>query len=183
MALHDTDGLIVETGPDLTPSLPDPASVPGRSHDLTNTASSSAVWGSVGALPFSVDGVGLATLTVPRGSSLRVQSDGTRWVHIRQSGSRASFAGTAVTDAGGNAVFTFPAGLFPVAPVAEASVQAAASSNPIDYRVTALSATGATVHVRQSPTLVVLSLSVLGVSAPLAGVTVHLAATPPGTAS
>lgn len=183
MSLYDSSSLVLTGDGDALPTLPDPATVSGRTHDLTNTTVSAAVWGSTGATPFLVDAAPVATLTVPRGGRARVQSDGTRWVLIRDAGAKASFAGTAVTDAGGNAVFTFPAGLFPAAPVVEASVQATAGANPIDYRVTAVSATGATVHVRQSPTLVVLSLSVLGVSAPLAGVTVHLAATLPGTAS
>lgn len=180
MALHSTDGLVIEVA-SATGTLPDPVGLNGRTHDLSNTHTAAAVWGSTGALPFSVDGVGVATLSVPRGGSARVQSDGTRWVLIRDIGTRPSFAGTAVTNASGDAVFAFPAGLFPAAPVAVATLQAADSQNPIDFRITALTATSCTVRCRQSPIVVVLSLSVVGASAPIAGVTVHLVATPAGT--
>lgn len=87
-----------------------------------------------------------------------------------------SFRATGVTDASGNAVFNLTPAAFVDAPVCEASIQAAAGNQPIDYRITARTPTSCTVHVRQSPVLVVLSLSVLGVSAPLAGATVHLVA-------
>ncbi len=96
-------------------------------------------------------------------------------------GMRPAFRATAVSDASGNATFTFPAGLFPAAPVAVATQQFAASQNPIDLRIVTLTATSCVVNVKQSPTLVVLSLSVLGVAANIAGVTVHLVATPAGT--
>lgn len=180
MTLHDTDSLILETA-NATESLPDPAAVLRRSHDLTNTGPTAVVWASVGATPFQVDTVPAATLTVPAGGSVRVQSDGAHWVVIRPSvGPRPVFAATAISDASGNAVFAFPAGLFPAAPAVALAIQLAAGSNPVDYRITALSATSCTVNVRQSPTLVVLSLSVLGLAAPLAGVTVHAVATPTG---
>ena len=91
-------------------------------------------------------------------------------------GVRVAFAGKAVSDGAGNAVFAFPPGMFSSPPVVAAAVQFAAGNNPIDYRITALTTTSCTINVRQSPTLVVLSLSVLGVAAPLAGVTVHLIA-------
>jgi len=183
MATYDTDSLALEVG--ASPNvLPNPTTVAGRTHDLTNTSLSAAVWTSSGpASPFTVDGVAAASLSVPTGSSRRVQSDGATWVLIRPAGSRPSFAGTAVTDGSGNAVFTFPAGLFPAAPVVVAGMQAAASNNPIDYRVTAVTATSCTVNVRQSPIVVVLSVSVVGASAPLAGATVHLLATPSGATS
>lgn len=100
---------------------------------------------------------------------------------LARSGVRPHFAGTAVTNGSGDAVFTFPAGLFPAAPTVALAIQAADSQNPIDYRVTALSATSCTVRCRQSPIVVVLSLSVVGASAPIAGVTVHLLATPAGS--
>lgn len=183
MALRDTDTLTVETGADLTPSLPDPTAVPGRTHDLTNTGAASAVWGSTGATPFQVDGVAVATLSVARGATARVQSDGTRWVLIRPVGSRPSFAGTAVTDGSGNAVFTFPAGLFPAAPVVVQGLQVAAANDVIESRVTALTATSCTVNVRRSPVVTVLAVSVLGAPAALSGATVHLLATPAGSAT
>lgn len=180
MVLRDTDSLVLETAT-ATESLPDPATVSVRTHDLTNTGSVTAVWGSTGATPFQVDGVNVATLSVPRGGTARVQSDGTHWVLIRPVGSRPGYAATATSDASGNATFSFAAGLFPAAPVVTAAIQFAAGSNPIDYRIVSISSTSCTINVRQSPTLVVLSLSVLGVAAPLAGVTVHLHATPSGT--
>lgn len=182
MTLHDTDCHQLKTA-STGETLPDPATVPGRVHDLTNTNASAAVWGSTGATPFQVDGVNVATLSVPSGASVRVRSDGTHWVLIRPVGSRPSWAGTSVTNASGDAVFTFPAGLFPSAPAVTAAIQAADSQNPIDFRVTALTATSCTVRCRQSPIVVVLSLSVVGASAPIAGVTVHLHATPAGAAS
>lgn len=179
MTLHSNDSHTIKAA-SATESLPDPTTVSGRTLDLVNANAAAAVWSSTGALPFQVDGVGVATLTVARGGSARVQSDGARWVLVRPVGSRPGFAGTAVSDAAGNAVFAFPAGLFPAAPVAAAVIQLAAGSNPVDYRIVALTATSCTVNVRQSPTLVVLSLSVLGVAAPLAGVTVHLVASTAG---
>lgn len=179
MALRDHDGYVIKaTG--AAESLPDPALNNGRTHQLVNGHTATCVWSSVGATPFFQGGAAVASVSLVRGQALQVQSDGVRWV-VKSGGERLSFSGTAVTDAGGNAVFSFPAGHFAASPVVEASVQAAAGANPVDYRVTALTATSATVHVRQSPTLVVLSLSVLGVSAPLSGVTVHLTATATGT--
>lgn len=182
MTLQDTTSYYILTA-ETAPSLPDPTTVSGLTHALASTGSSTATWGSTGATPFLVNGVAVASLTVPRGGVARVQSDGTHWVLIRDLGSRPSFAGTAVTNGSGDAVFTFPAGLFPSAPVAVAGMQAAGSNNPIDYRITALTATSCTVNVRQSPVVVVLSVSVVGASAPLAGATVHLLATPAGSAS
>lgn len=163
-----------------TESLPDPTTVANRTLDLVNNGSVSAVWSSTGALPFQVDGVGLATLTVSRGGTARVQSDGARWVLIRPVGSRPAFAGTAVTDASGNATFSFAAGLFPAAPVVTGTAQFAASQNPLDLRITTLTATSCVINVKQSPTLVILSLSVLGIAANIAGVTIHLLASPAG---
>lgn len=85
-----------------------------------------------------------------------------------------SFRASGVSDAAGNVVFNMAAASFAAAPVVTAAIQAAVGNQPIDYRVTALTATSCTVNVRQSPVLVVLSLSVLGVAAPLAGAIVHL---------
>lgn len=178
MSIHDTDAYIVETA-SAAESLPDPTLWNGRTHLLVNTGTVTAVWSSVGATPFQQGGVNVATVSLTRGQALQVQSDGTRWV-AKSSGMRPFFAGTAVSDASGNAVFAMPAGLFAAAPVVGLAIQFAAGSNPIDFRVVALSATSCTVNVRQSPTLVVLSLSVLGVAAPLAGVTVHAIMTPAG---
>lgn len=179
MSLHDTDAFIVSTQTGAE-SLPDPTLVNGRTHLLKNTGLATAVWSSVGATPFSQGGADVATVSVPRGQALMVQSDGVRWV-AKSSTGRPIYAATGVSDGAGNATFNFPAGLFAAAPVVDVAVQFPASNNPIDYRLTAVSAAACTVNVRQSPTLVVLSLSVLGVSAPLAGVTVHAIATPAGS--
>lgn len=177
MALVDSDALILEQA--IGFSLPDPTLVPGRTHELKNSAAAPVIVSSSGATPFSTGGVNTATITLAGGQAIRYQSDGVRWT-AKSSGGRSFFAGSAVSDAAGNATFAFPAGLFASAPIAQAAIQAAASNQPIDYRITAISAAACTIHVRQSPVLVVLSLSVLGVSAPLAGVTVHLFATPSG---
>lgn len=179
MTLRDSDGYIVESA-GAAESLPDPTLNNGRTHLLTNTGTATAVWSSTGATPFFQGGVAVATVSLTRGQALQVQSDGTRWV-AKSSGMRPYFAATAVTDGSGNATFTFPAGLFPAAPIVSHCIQAAASNNPIDQRVTALTATSCTVNVRQSPIVVVLSLSVVGASAPLAGATIHLLATPSGS--
>lgn len=172
MTLYNTPSLILFNEA-ATASLPDPTTVDGRTHDLTQGDGTACVWSSTGTNPFMVDGGATATLTVPRGSSTRVHSTGGKWTVVRPSGTRRVFADSAVSDASGNAVFTFTPP-FPSVPKAAAAIQFAAGSNPIDYRITALTASSCTVNVRQSPTLVVLSLSVLGVAAPLSGVTVHL---------
>ncbi|MFC8466002.1 hypothetical protein [Streptomyces sp. NPDC057250] len=172
MSLHDTDALILEAST-AAESLPDPTTVAGRTHDLTNTGTVSAVWSSVGATPFSVDGVPAATLTVLAGRARRVQSDGTRWV-VAPTAARRVYAATAVSDASGNATFTFtPA--FPAAPVVSVGL-ATTNTNATEARVTALSASSCTVNVRQSPGVVVLGISVLQVPQPLTGATVHLLA-------
>lgn len=75
------------------------------------------------------------------------------------------------------------AAAFAAAPVVAVSWAGAASSNPVDYRVTALTAASCTVNIRQSTGIAIalLGLTLLGVSAPLAGATVHLIAMPPGS--
>lgn len=161
-------------------ALPDPTLVASREHTLINQANGPIVVSSIGATPFSTGGVNTATITLTAGQSIRYQSDGVRWTARSGSGTRPFFAGTAVTDAAGNAVFTFPAGLFPAAPVIDTEIQFPASANPIDHRITALTATSCTINCKQSPTLIILSLSVLGIAANIPGVTVHLIATPPG---
>lgn len=180
MSLHDTDALTVEAAT-AAESLPDPTTVNGRTHELVNTGTVSTTWSSVGATPFFEGGVAVASVTVARGESKQFQSDGTRWVAKAKGGVRAFFAGSAVSDAAGNATFAFPAGTFAAAPNVALALQSPASNQPIDFRIVTLTATSCVVNVRQSPVLVVLSLSVLGVAAPLAGVTVHALATSPGT--
>ena len=180
MSLHDTDSYIVETAT-ATESLPDPTTVNGRTHLLVNTGTATAVWSSTGATPFQQGGVSVATVSVARGQALQLQSDATQWV-TKSSGMRPFFAGTAVTNAGGNATFAFPAGTFAVAPIVTATPQAAASNSPIDVRVTALTTTSCTINVRAAAVINValLGLSVLVGTTVAAGVTVHLIATAPG---
>lgn len=88
-------------------------------------------------------------------------------------------AAAEVTDALGNATFTFPAGMFAAAPVVSVSVQTA-NVNVTEARVTALNATTCTVNVRSSAgiNIALLGLTLLGLPTPLAGATVHLVALP-----
>jgi hypothetical protein len=178
MTLHNSDALILETVGDPTPSLPDPTTVGGRTHELVNAGVSAAVWGSTGAAPFQVDGAAVATLTVARGASARVQSDGVRWVLIRASGTRRLFAGKATSDGSGNVTFTFTPP-FPTVPVVSPAIETT-NTNVTEARITALTASSCTVNVRQSPGVVVLGISVLQVPQPLSGATVHLTATEAG---
>jgi hypothetical protein len=90
-----------------------------------------------------------------------------------------SYAATTVTDASGNAVFTFPTP-FPSAPVVSASIQTAVT-DATEARITALSATGCTVNARRSPGVTVVGISVLSFPQPLTGATIHLHAVQPGT--
>lgn len=179
MPLHDTEAEVLETGT-AAESLPDPTTVNGRTHLLVNTGTVTVVWSSVGALPFQQGGVNVATVSIGRGNSLLVQSDGARWV-AKSSGQRPFFAGTGVTDGAGNVTFTFPVP-FAVTPVGQVSVQAAASTNPLDYRITAISTTSMTVNVKQSIAIVValLGLTLLQIPANVAGITVHAFASIPG---
>lgn len=177
MPLHNTDALTIETAT-AAESLPDPTGVAGRTHDLTNTGTATAVWTSSGpGSPFTVDGVPAASLSVLRGRTRRVQSDGATWV-VAPTAARRVFAGTVASDGAGNATFTFsPA--FPVAPVVSVGLQTT-NTNATEARVTALSASSCTVNVRQSPGIVLLGISVLQVPQALAGATVHLLAIEPG---
>ncbi len=173
MALHHTDALIIETTA-ASETLPDPTTVSGRTHDLTNTGTATAVWGSTGATPFSVDGVNVATLSVPRGSASRVQSDGTRWVLIRSSGYRRLIAAKGVTDGSGNVTFPFsPA--FATVPVVTNAIETG-SADTTECRISALSTSSVTLAARRSPAVTVLGISVLSASVPLVGATVHVTA-------
>jgi hypothetical protein len=174
MALHDSDSLTIETG-EASPTLPDPVAVSGRTHDLTNTSASAAVWGSVGATPFQVDGAAVATLTVPRGASVRVQSDGVRWVVIRPAfAGRRLVAAKGVTDGAGQVTFAFTPP-FATVPVVTNAVETG-TADATECRVTALSASSVTFTARRSPAVTVLGISVLSASVPLVGATVHATA-------
>lgn len=173
MALHETESLVIETAT-ASETLPDPTTVSGRTHDLTNTGASTAVWGSTGALPYQVDGVGVATLSVPRGARARVQSDGTRWVLIRDSGARRVFSAKGTTDANGDVVFTFtPA--FATVPVVVNAVETA-TTDGTETRITAISAGSVTFNARRSPAVTVLGISVLSAPQPAVGFVVHAVA-------
>lgn len=177
--LRPTDALVIETdGSDLTPSLPDPTTVGGRTHDLSNTATSTTVWSSTGATPFTEAGANVATISVAAGSAKRVQSNGTRWAVIPAPGTRRVFSGKATSDGSGNAVFTFTPP-FPSVPVVAQAVETA-TTNVTEARITALTASSCTVNVRQSPGVVILGISVLQVPQPLVGATVHLTASEAG---
>ncbi|QBZ73507.1 hypothetical protein SEA_MISCHIEF19_22 [Streptomyces phage Mischief19] len=179
MTLHDTDALIIETDPaDLTPTLPDPTTVSGRTHDLSSNAPSAAVWGSTGATPFSVDGAAVATLTVPRGTSLRVQSDGTRWVLLRPFGARRFVAAKGATDASGNVTFNFTPP-FATVPVVVNAVETA-TTDGTETRITAISASSVTFNARRSPAVTVLGISVLSAPQPAVGFIVHAVAVEAG---
>lgn len=180
MTLHNTDALVIEAGA-AAESLPDPATVSGRTHNLVNNSNVTQTWSTAGA-GFVVGGANVATLTLTVGQSARIYSNGTRWVSVGGP-ARKIFSGTAVTDGAGNAVFNLTAAGFLAAPVAVGQTQAAASTSPLDYRITAISATSCTINVRSSPATVIalLGLTLLGASVPAAGVTVHLHAMDPGS--
>jgi hypothetical protein len=174
MVLRNTTSLTINSDSDFTPSLPDPATVAGRTHDLVNTGAAIATWTSIGVLPFHVDGIGVPSLVVARGARVQVQSDGVRWVVISPGGSVGkSVRLTAVTDAAGNATFSLAGAGFGSAPVVTTTVQTP-STGSIDVKVTALTAASCTVNVRQAPIVTVVAVSVLGAPAPLVGATVHL---------
>lgn len=176
MPLHNIDTLILKTDT-AAESLPDPAAVPGRTHDLVNTGTATCVWSSVGATPFLEFGSPSATISIPRGASRRVQSDGTRWAVVTGNGRRV-FAASGVTDAAGSVTFPFTPP-FTAPPVVTHAVQTAIT-DVTECRVSAVSASSVTFNVRRSPAVVVLGISVLQVPVPAAGVTVHAAAVDPG---
>jgi hypothetical protein len=181
MSQHDTDALVIESATSAE-SLPDPAATAGRTHLLVNAGTAAVVWSAPGsATPFQQGGVSSATLTLPRGAWQLVQSDGAQWV-TKNGGGRAVFAASGVTNSAGDVTFPFPAGLFAAPPAVALAFHGAASASPVDYRVTALSATSCTVNVRQSLATVIslLGLSLLAASAPLTGATITLIATPSG---
>ncbi|MEV7413188.1 hypothetical protein [Streptomyces althioticus] len=83
----------------------------------------------------------------------------------------------AVTDSSGNAVFTWPPGLFTAPPVVTLAVEAGGGFR--SARVAANSATETTVNVQVSGGLTLLGLGVLAVGVAASGVTVHATATEP----
>lgn len=180
MALHDTDALIIETAT-TAESLPDPTTVTGRSNLLSNTGTAAVVWSSSGATPFSVGGMLIATVSIPAGQSLAMQSDGTHWV-AKSSGQRQFAAGTAVSVAGGivNVVFPVP---FAVAPIVQGQVLTPAGNPaPFYLNLTAVTTTTATFEVRNSAavTVALLGLTILLGSTASVGTTIQWIATQPG---
>lgn len=178
MTLYDTTNYMIKT-PDTSPSLPDPTTVSGRHHLLINSNGASVTWTSSGSpTPFLFNGVAVASISISRGDIRLLYSDGVQWVVVVSQAGRRIFSNTAVTDASGNATFTFtPA--FAAQPVVTAALQTT-NANATEVRVTSLSASSCTVNVRQSPGVVILGISVLQVPQPLAGATVHLHAVAAG---
>lgn len=86
---------------------------------------------------------------------------------------RHSFAGKGVTDASGNVTFNFVTP-FPTVPVV--TIGSEGNVNVSEARITALTVNSCTINVRGSAVIVILGINVLGAPAPIAGVTVHIAA-------
>lgn len=92
---------------------------------------------------------------------------------------RRVYAGTAVTDANGDAVFSF-APSFGAVPVAVAQVGPSADTALTEARITALTASSCTVNVRRAPAVTLLGIQILAVPQPAVGATVQLIATAAG---
>lgn len=146
MTLFNTAAFTLLTA-DTTPSLPDPATVANRTHQLVNMAATSATWSSVGATPFLQEGMSVATISVARGSAQLIYSNGTQWVTVNSAGGHRLFSATAVTNASGIASFSFSP-TFAAAPVVTLSVRPSATgTNGHFCEVASLSASAATVQV------------------------------------
>jgi len=62
-------------------SLPDPTTVAGRTHWIVNAFNANAVWSCASpALPFLLNSVAVATVTIPAASHISVLSDGVHWI-------------------------------------------------------------------------------------------------------
>lgn len=178
MTLYNTTAYYVLAA-DASPSLPDPATVSGRTHALINVGTAAATWTSVGATPFMQYGVAMANVAVPRAAVLLLYSSGTHWVVTRVATDRRIFSAKGTTDGSGNAVFTFSPP-FAAAPVVTAALETT-DTDVTDVRVTALSASSCTVNVRQTPSVTILGIPVLGTPTALVGAGLHLHAMDPGT--
>lgn len=176
MSLHDSEGLVQEAAT-AAESLPDPTTVNARTYVLSNTGTVTQVWSSVGATPFLVNGVLSATISIPRGQSLRIQSDGVHWVG-KTSGQPQSFAGSGVTNASGDVTFTFPAA-FAVAPDVAVGIEVG-GANFYFHKITARSTTAVTVHIDVAATVTVATVVVLAAATAASGVTVNVLAATPG---
>lgn len=177
MPLHDSDSLVLETAT-AAESLPDPATVAGRTHDLTNTGTAACTWSSTGVTPFTENGTNVATVSVGRGQTKRVQSDGARWIVLPLGTARRIFSGKGVTDGSGNVTFNFSPS-FSAAPVITHAVESAIT-DLTECRVSAISSSSVTFNVRRSPSVVILGISVLQIPIAASGVTVHCEAVEAG---
>lgn len=176
MTLRNTTALVlfIDMG-DLTPSLPDPTTVSGRVHWIANANLSTITVSSTGATPFLESGGSAVSITVLPGQAKFLQSNGTQWKVLATLGSRRIFSGTAVTDASGNATFTFtPA--FPSVPVIVGQVGPSGDAAITEARLTAASASSCTFNVRRSPSVVILGISVLEAPQNAPGVTLQCVA-------
>lgn len=178
MTLYNTTAYYVLAA-DATPSLPVPSTVTGRTHALINVGAATAVWTAGGGTPFLQFGVSMANVSVPRASVLLLYSNGTHWVVTRVATDRRIYSAKAVTDASGNATFTFSPP-FSAAPVISTALETS-NTNATEARVTALTASSCTVQARQSPGVVILGISVLQTPTALVGATVHLIAVDAGS--
>lgn len=178
MSLHDSDAMDIEAS-GAAESLPDPAAVAGRTYNLFNNANVVQTWTTAGA-GFVVGGVNAANLVLPVGSTARIYSNGSRWVVIGIQ-NRKIVAAKAVTDANGDAVFSFPAGFFSANPVVTVANETANGTSIIDLRITNLTPTSCTVRARQSVPVVLLAVSVYALAGPLVGSTIDLIAVEAGT--
>lgn len=161
-----------------TASLPDPATVDGRTHDLNQGDGVACVWSASGTNPFLLDGAAVATITVPRGATTRVHSTGGKWQVIRPSGTRRIVSAKGATDGSGNVSFSFVPP-FPTVPVVTHAVETSVA-DATEARISALSASSVTFNARRSPAVTILGISVLSASQPLVGATVHMTATEAG---
>lgn len=178
MALRNTTSLVlfIEAG-DLTPSLPDPATVSGRVHWIANAQLATITVSSTGnPTPFLESGTPTASISILPGQAKFLQADGvSRWKILASIGARRIFSGTDITDASGNVTFTFTPP-FPSVPVVSGQIGPSADTALVEARVTAVSASSVTLNVRRSPSVVILGISVLQVPANAVGVTVQLVA-------
>jgi hypothetical protein len=83
-----------------------------------------------------------------------------------------------VTDSNGRVTFTWPAGVFAVAPVVTHSIEAA-SIGVRTARIVANTAAATTFEVLATTGVTVLGISVLGPGVPAQGITVHAQAAAP----
>lgn len=102
--------------------------------------------------------------------------DGNSWNPV---GGRGFYAATAVSAGAGVATFTFPPGMFSVAPIVTTTMQTN-STSVLESRITTLTSAGCTITVLGSAVVSVLGISVVAAATPANGITVHLQATQAG---